>query len=222
LRCPRCGANVVESDAGACSCCGSSLAAARAPMRMAPGLGQDALRAAQRSSTPAQGAFRASPTGQGFAAVHGHPEFGRWMQDEPSGLAYVLGLAGMIAMGLVFVALALGGALKVRHGGESGPVVAIFVLVGAGLAAYAAWMLVNFYKAPFVRRVACVIEEHERTYRTKSGWRTRHYATFEFEDSSRSEFPVSASLAALITRGDSGVLITRNTVLLEFHRAGRL
>jgi hypothetical protein len=222
LRCPRCGANAIESESGSCSCCGSSLASARAPMRMAPGLGQEALRGAQRSATPAQGVFHASPTGQGFAAVRQQHEFGSWMQDEPSGLSHVLGLAGMMAVGLAFVVLALGGSLKLKHGGESGFVVALFVAAGLGLDAWAAWMLTSFYRAPFVRRIACVIEEHERTYRTKHGWRTRHYATFEFEDGSRSEHSVSASQAALITRGDCGVLITRHSVLLAFHRSGRL
>jgi hypothetical protein len=199
---------------------GRTFGGERAPLRMSPGLGTQPMVASPRAPAPAAAApARTGPTAPGLAVVRQHREFGRWMQDAPSGLGHVLGVAAMMAMGLAFVVLALTGALHARGGGQNGYVVALFVCVGAAIDAFGTWQLVRFYQAPLLRRVACVIEEHEQAYRTKNGVRVRHYATFEFEDGARAEFQVSRSLAAQIVRGDCGVAISRDTVLLAFHRA---
>jgi hypothetical protein len=226
LRCPRCGASVSDPEAGHCVCCGGSLGMGghtangqRTPLRMSPGIGQEIGGPGLRAATPAQGVFRASPTGKGFAAVHRHHECARWMQDAPSGFAHVLGIAFVMALGLAFAVLALAGTLHVKRGGDTGLVVMLFVCVGAGLDAWGTWQLVRFFQAPRLNRVACVADERERTYRTRYGWRTRHYATFEFENGLRQEFSVSTQLVSQIVRGACGVAITRDTILLAFHRA---
>ena len=128
-------------------------------------------------------------------------------------------MAAVVALGLAFAAMALGGALHVR-GTDRGMVNAICVCIGALLALWNGWRIVRFYQAPLLHRVARVLDERTRTTRTKHGWRTRHYATFEFEGGARQEFPVSAGMAAQVVRGDCGVAITRDTFLLAFHRTG--
>jgi hypothetical protein len=196
--CPRCGAYVGEPESGRCGCCGSALA---------PRL----------SRPPALAAVQA-PARDGFAAVRAHGQYQLWMQDAPAGLSFVLGVALTIGVGLVFAIAALSGSLHSRHG-QDHLLVPLFVCVGAGIDAWGVWRLVRFYQAPLLHRVARVAAERERTYRTRNGWRTRHYATFEFEDSTRTEFPVSSALAEQVARDDAGVLITRDSVLLAFHRA---
>ncbi len=226
LRCPRCGANVEDPDAGHCSCCGNSLLlggrtanGTRVPLRMSAGIGQELARPSERALSPAQGAFRASATGQGFAAVRQHHEYERWMQDEPSGLVHVLGMALVVLLGLAFAVMALAGAFHVPHS-DRGLVTAVCVCGGAVLALWSTWRLVRFYRAPLLRRVARVVDEREHVYRTKYGLRTRHYATFEFENGLRTEFQVSSGMAEQVARGDCGVAITRDTFLLAFHRTG--
>lgn len=197
MRCPRCGATARDPVAGHCACCGGSLhTQSNLGMRSRP----------QPAPPP--------------AAARGQSEFARGMADQPSGLPQILGMAALIALGLAFVALALGGALHVR-GIDRGVVTAVCVCIGALLALYNTWRLVRFYQAPLLHRVALVAHERTRTTRTKHGWRTRHYATFEFEGGGREEFPVSSSVAAQVARGDRGVAITRDTFLLAFHRTGR-
>ena len=226
LRCPRCGASVSDHGAGHCECCGSSLGlggrtadGARAPLRMSPGLGQDPGHTNQRVSSPAQGAFHMSATGQGFAAVRQHHEYGRWMQDAPSGLRHVLSIAFVMALGLAFAVMALAGAIQPTNGHKD-LIIVLSVCVGLGLDAWGTWRLVRFFNAPRLNRVACVADERTHTYRTKHGMRTRHYATFEFEHGERLEFQVSSGLAEQVVRGDCGVAITRDTFLLAFHRTG--
>ncbi len=226
LRCPRCGADVADPEAGHCSCCGNSLYlggrtadGTRAPLRMSLGLGQERARPSQRANTPAEGALRASATGQGFAAVRQHHEYARWMSDAPAGFAHVLGMALTALLGVAFAIMALAGALHVPSS-DRGLVIAFCVCGGAGLALWGTWRLVRFFQAPLLNRVARVADEREHTYRTKHGIRTRHYATFEFENGLRLEFQVSSAMAAEVVRGDCGVAITRDVFLLAFHRTG--
>jgi hypothetical protein len=152
-------------------------------------------------------------------AVRQHYEFARWMQDQPSGSAQILGMAAVVVLGLFFAALALGGALHVR-GLDRGIVTATCVCIGVLLALWHGWRLVRFFQAPLLHRVARVVDARTRTTRTKHGWSTRHYATFEFEGGLRLEFPLSSGMAARVARGDCGVAITRDTFLLAFHRTG--
>jgi hypothetical protein len=208
-RCPRCGADVRDPEATSCACCGSWLANARAPLRMSPELGLPPARPM---------AARAVPAGQGFALVREHAQYELWMQDAPTGLVHALGLGALAAGGLAFALLALLGTFHSRSG-SGGP--GLFVGVGLALAAFGGWRLARFLQAPRRNRVARVAEERERLVRTRHGWRTKHYATFEFEDGSREEFPVSTGVASELARGDCGVLITRDVFLLAFHRAGR-
>jgi len=196
LRCPRCGSSARDPLAGHCSCCGSSL---HSLSRLGMGERREPARPA--------------------AVVHQHYEFSRWMQDRPSGIPQVLGMAAVVALGLSFALLALGGRLHVR-GTDQGTVTAISVCIGAALALWNGWRIVRFYQAPLLHRVARVVDERARTTRTKHGWRTRHFATFEFEGGTREEFPVSSGMAAQVVRGDRGVAITRDTFLLAFHRTG--
>lgn len=226
LRCPRCGADVEDREAGHCSCCGNSLFlggrsadGTRVALRMSAGIGQELARPTQRADSPAEGAFRASSTGRGFAAVRQHHEFGRWMEDQPSGIVHVLGMALVVLLGLALAVMALAGALHVPSS-DRGLVTAFCVCAGAGLAAWGTWRLVRFYQAPLLHRVARISDERTHTYRTKSGMRTRHYATFEFENGLRLEFQVASGVAEQVVRGDCGVAITRDTFLLAFHRTG--
>jgi hypothetical protein len=152
-------------------------------------------------------------------AVRQNYEFARWMQDQPSGLPQVLGMAAVVVLGLVFVALALGGALQVR-GIDRSALTAVCVGIGAVLALWNGWRLMRFYQAPLLHRVARVVDERTRTTHTQYGWRKRHYATFEFEDGLRLEFALSSGTAAQVVRGVCGVAITRDTFLLAFHRTG--
>jgi len=198
LRCPRCGSSARDPEAKQCSCCGKSLHSySRLAMDPRP------------EPAPPQ------------AGVRAQREFARWMADQPTGITQVLGLAALVVLGLAFAVLALGGVLHVR-GTDRSAVTAICVCIGVVLALWNGWRIVRFYQAPLLHRVACVVDERTRTTRTKHGWRTRHYATFEFEDGSRLEFPVSSGMAAQVARGDCGVAITRDTFLLVFHRAGRV
>jgi len=226
LRCPRCGASVSDPGAGHCECCGSSLGlggraadGARAPLRMSSGLGQEAGLRTQRASTPARDAFQRSTTGKGFAAVRQHHEYGLWMQDAPSGLSHVLGIACTIALGLVFAVMALTGTIQPTKS-HSELFSALFVCVGLVLAGWGTWRLGRFLNAPRLNRIACVADERTHMVRTKHGMRTRNYATFEFESGERLEFQVSSGLAERIVRGDCGVAITRDEFLLAFHRTG--
>jgi hypothetical protein len=218
LDCPRCGASVSDPEAGHCSCCGASIglggrdaSGARAPLRMTAGPGQALGRQPARVAP--------AIAKDVFAAVRAHGQYELWMQEQPAGLSFVLGIAVTIAIGLVFAIAALSGSLHSRHGSQDGLLVPLFACVGAGIVAWGVWRLVRFYQAPLLQRVARVAAEREHTYRTRHGWRTRHYATFEFEDSTRSEFCVSTALAEQLTQGDGGVAITRDSVLLAFHRA---
>lgn len=145
------------------------------------------------------------------------------MQAEPSGLGHVLQLSFGIGMGVLFAILPLATALGARGSGAAPAYLpALSVLIGAGVSAFATRSLVRFLRAPFVRRPARVLCERSRTQRTKRGARTRHYATFEFEDGEQREYAVSAGLAAELGSDDAGLAITRDTVLLAFHRAPRL
>jgi len=226
LRCPRCGADVSDPAAAYCECCGSSLGlggraadGTRVPLRVTNGLGQELGFPGQPVSTPTRAAFQMSATGRGFAAVRQHHEFERWMQDAPSGLVQILGMAFSIALGLAFAIMALVGAIQPARQGND-VLVALFVCVGLGISAWGGWRLVRFLNAPRLNRVACVADERTRTYRTKHGRRTRHYALFEFEGGERVEFQIPSSMAERISRGDCGVAITRDTFLLAFHRTG--
>jgi Protein of unknown function (DUF2500) len=227
LQCPRCGADAADRNAGYCTCCGSSLGLGgraangeRIALRMGAGLGQEIDARPEHALSPAQGAQRMSPTGQGFAAVHAHAEYVRWMQEEPSCIVHMLGYAVLAALGLLFTLLALTGNVHGKPGYDSGPAVAVVALFGIGMSAFGGWQLNCFLRAPFLQRVARVVDTRSRTTHTKRGWSTRHYATFEFEDGSREEFQVSADETRRPSQGECGVAITRYTALLAFHRAG--
>ena len=130
----------------------------------------------------------------------------------------MLGLGFVALLGVLFAVLPLVGA--VRGKGHDGALpLFLFVVVGLGMTALGGWMLVRFLRAPLLHRAAAISDERSHTRRTKSGWRTSHYATLEFEDGERREFPVSSALAAELARGDVGLAITRDRVLLAFRRA---
>jgi hypothetical protein len=177
---------------------------------MAPGLAPQAPQAPRSPQRSPQRSPLHAPA-QGLGAVRRQRDFERWMADAPLGIPHLLGLASVVAVGLAFFVLALNGTF---HG-------VLFVCAGLGTAAFGVWRLVSFFRAPILNRVACVVDERERIQRTRHGWRTRCYATFEFEDGTREEFPVSSGLAAALVRGDCGVLVTRDIFLLAFHGAGR-
>jgi hypothetical protein len=226
LRCPRCGAEA-SADAGHCSCCGSSLglggrtaSGERVALRMAPGLGQAIGAPPERALSPLQAAQRASPTGQGFAAVRSHMEYARWMADEPTGAFFMLGYALQIAFGLFLAGLVIAGKVHARNGTSNDLMQAVVLVLGFGCSAFAGWQIACYLQAPLLRRVARVADTRSRTYHTKSGWRTRNYATFDFEDGSQHEFQLSSAQAENTARGDCGVLISRYTALLAFHRVG--
>ena len=226
LKCPRCGADVEDPEAGHCACCGNSLMlggraadGSRVPLGMSRGMGQGQAAPGLAARSPTQGALRASATGRGLSAVRQHHEFERWMSDEPTGLTTVLGMALVVVLGLAFATMALGGMLHVR-GTDRQTVTAVCVVIGAVLALWHGWRILHFYQAPLLHRVACVVDERRFTTRTRYGLRTRHYATFEFEGGLRQEFPVSSRMAAQVGRGACGVAITRDEFLLAFHRTG--
>jgi len=226
LRCPRCGADVNDPGAAYCECCGSSLGLGgraadgkRVPLRMTNGLGPGPGLPDQPVASPTRVAFQLSATGKGFAAVRQHHEYERWMQDAPSGLVHILGIAFSIVLGIAFAIMALAG--KIQPAKQSSDFfVALFVCVGLGIAGWGCWRLVRFFNAPRLNRIAFVADERTHTVRTKHGRRTRHYAIFEFEGGEHMEFEVPSSMAERIARGDCGVAITRDTFLLAFHRTG--
>jgi hypothetical protein len=196
IRCSRCGSTARDPEAGHCSCCGNSM---------------------HRGSSLAMGLPKESA--RPVDAVRQHYEYARWMQDQPSGIAQVLGMALVVVLGLALAMLALGGALHVR-GTDRDSVTAVCVGIGALLALWNGWRILCFYQAPLLHRVARVVDERTRSTHTQYGWRKRHYATFEFENGLRLEFPVSSGMAAQVVRGACGVAITRDTFLLAFHRTG--
>lgn len=187
---------------------------------MAPGLGQMFGAPPERALSPLQAAQRASPAGQGLAAVRSHMEFAHWMEDSPTGASFMLGYVVQLVFGLLFAGLVLAGKVHARNGANSDLMNVVVLVLGIGWSAFAGWQIACFLQAPLLRRVARVTDTRSRTYHTRSGWRTRNYATFDFEDGSQSEFQLPGSLAGCTSPGDCGVLITRYTALLAFHRVG--
>ena len=144
-------------------------------------------------------------------------EFERWSEERPLGLAHVLGLGAMGLFGLFLGVMPLVGLVQTRQPRDTGLVMLLFALIGLGLATFAIVQLVLFYRAPILHRPGQVFDERTHVRRTKSGYRTSHYATFEFEDGEREEFRIGSSLAATIARGDVGLVLSRHRVLLAFH-----
>ncbi|MBK7644496.1 MAG: hypothetical protein IPJ19_15870 [Planctomycetes bacterium] len=224
LRCPRCGAAVEDPLAGHCVCCGSTLGLGgrnakgeRVPLSMSMGMGQALAQSHERALSPVEGAARASRTGQGLSLVRSHRLYEQWMEDSPSGFLDMLGLAGIVALGVLFIVLALGDFFHASHRVHSTLPPPVFVVLGLCVSGFGVWKIVRFYQAPLLRRPACVVDERTRISRTKYGWSTHHYAVFEVEGGLREEFRVSSRLADSLARGDCGVLITRDTFLLAFH-----
>lgn len=184
---------------------------------MAPGLGLGPV--LRRPATVAPPASTpAASTDERLRCVARHPQYSSWCRERPSGLGHVLGLGFVALLGVGFALMPLLGLARSKpHDGAL--LMVLFVFVGLGMAALGVWQLTRFFNAPLLHRAALVLDERSHTRRTKSGWRTSHYATLEFEDGERREFPVSSARAAELTRGDAGLAITRDRVLLAFHRA---
>jgi len=231
VRCPRCGAEASDQNAGYCLCCGSSLGLGgraangeRVALRMGAGLGQEIGSRPERSSTPAltpaQGAQRMSAAGQGFAAVHSHMEYESWMRDEPSCFLHLFGWGALVALGLFMLILGLTGNTHTKAGYDSGMSIAFVAFCALGMITFGGWQLAHFLQAPLLRRVARVADMRSRIQHTKHGWSTKYYATFQFEDGSQEEFRISTGESERTSRGDCGVVITRYTAMLAFHRVG--
>lgn len=239
--CPRCGASIPDAQATHCSCCGGELAPSasgpaptpgisfasafasgasgpRAPgLRLAPGFGPAAPLRRSSAGAPSTHAAPLASLGSRLALVRQQREFERWSEERPLGLAHGLGLGAMGLFGLFLGVMPLLGLVQTRQPRDTGLVMGLFALIGLGLASFAIVQLVLFYRAPILHRPAQVFDERCEVRRTKSGYRTSHYATFAFEGGEREEFRIGSSLAATIGRGDVGLVVSRHRVLLAFH-----
>lgn len=202
--CPECGALPTGLPRSTCEYCGARLTAEATPSERARG-----DRAAR------------------LDAVERHPDFAAAMGHTPELRGHMVG--GYVGTGCFGAFSALTGlvalcGLGVITLGDLGPLASTPapVLIVPGLmsavtgfvALQVARKTREFKAAPLERRPALVRDERSRS-REKS---TSYFATLEFADGHREEFPVSAEVASRAVRDDVGVAYLKGGVVLDFRR----
>ena len=202
--CPECGALPSGLPRSTCEYCGARLTTEATPSERARG-----DRAAR------------------LDAVERHPDFAAAMEHTPDLRGHIVGAYVGIgcfgAFSVLTALLALSG-LGIIVIGDFGPqsnVPAAAQIIPGLMSAVAGFVALQmarkgreFKAAPLERRPALVRDERSRA-REKS---TSYFATLEFADGHREEFPVSAEVASRAVRDDVGVAYLKGGVVLDFRR----
>lgn len=202
--CSECGAVPTGLPRSTCEYCGARLTAEASPSERARG-----DRAAR------------------LDAVERHPDFAAAMGHTPELRGHMVG--GYVGTGCFGAFSALTGlvalsGLGVITLGDLGPLAStpapVLIVPGlmSAVTGFVAFQLARktreFKAAPLERRPALVRDERSRS-REKS---TSYFATLEFVEGHREEFPVSAEVASRAVRDDVGVAYIKGGVVLDFRR----